>query len=281
MNIDLNLLDKVLKKHGIEYDPEIYISEIYFNEEYGFYYIFYGDLFLAFDANWLDGDYDFMIPSSTLIDSETTIPGIAGYFELLSTVSGSEYYQSVKPPKPINIGVNSLNKQEYEIFKQLVPNNKKMLDELVLADKYEWENIHSLEDIYISDDGTTDIYLMSQLKDPKYGCSFHQNRLHSKSGKTEGIPTIAEAKRDGYQWPNCRHTMKPFYPGYSRVPADVAWTLYELSDRARLIKNSEKIRNRQKTLSKIDPKKDPITYRKKVRELEEIKQQGYIEEKIY
>lgn len=281
MSIEKSLLKKVLSKHNLEYDSAIYVSEIEYDEQNDFYYIYYGDKILPFEKEWLEGNYDYMIPSSVAINNVLTLFAVAYTFQGYKTNAGDYYYEVVGMPDKIKYSINMLTADELLIFQKLIPNSKNLIDELILKENMYWQNFHSIQEIYRKDDNTTDLYLMSQLSDPKYGCSFHQNRVHSKSGKSIGYPTIEQAKIDGYQWPNCRHTMRPFYPDYENVPDDIQWTLYDYSERAKKIKNSEKIRNRQKTLAKIDPLKQKQLYLKKKKEIEEIKKKGYIKEKIY
>lgn len=281
MNIEKRLLEKILLKHNLEYDPSKRVGKIQFDEKNNYHFIYYGNKRLPFDSSWLDGNYDYMIPTSTMENNNAVLIGVVGGFQLFLTQSGDYYYQVINTPQIPNYNLSNLNEVEYKIFQELLPNAKSLIDELVWQDVAEWKNKHSLEDIFINDDGTTDLYLMSQLSDPKFGCSFHQNRVHSKSGNSTGYPTISQAKIDGYQFPNCRHTMRPFYIGYDKIPTSLDYTLYDRSGRKEQIKNSEKIRNRQKTLSRIDPKKDKQLYLKKMKEIEEIKKQGYLKDKIY
>ena len=87
------------------------------------------------------------------------------------------------------------------------------------------------------------------------------------------LMALESAYNDGYEFPNCRHTMSLFYPEINTQPKIKEYERYEDSERKKQVDNSAKIR-------KLEYRKETTTDQDKIKEydakIRALKKDGYM-----
>ena len=280
MRITKQLLLMILNKHKEEYNSKTKVSEVFDYKDV--VAIQYGNLTLPFEQEWLGVE---LIPNTLMpTDKKKIMPfrikkdlkylGIKG--QLFSTNQGERYisFNEIKQA-PKNIDLNELSELEKKYFDAMKKEYKNTIDEFAYKDRIVRADAHQQNQMYINSDDTSDLVYIDVVNNPKDGCDKHQGRIHSKDGKNRNFQTLKSAFKDGLHLPNCRHGIRPYYQGLTKLPKKDNGT-YDGSKRQKEVENSAKIRRLQYRNDALDPVKDAEKIKANNQKIKDIKKDGYM-----
>jgi hypothetical protein len=270
-----NLLYYILAKHSITPLKTAKISEI--KELNGTsFYITYNGKILPFEKEWY---YLTINTVDKLIPTDKAKGSINGFKQFATAETSQRYINFDKPQNfAQEIDINKMTPKQIEVFEKTIvrfvnDRDKPYYDEFAYKDAYTRKSEQFRENVYINNDNTTNYVIMSQLSNPKRGCDAHQGRVHWRNTPDAKYQSLASAYEDGYEFPNCRHSMSLFYPEINTQPKLEKYEQYEDSERKRKVDNSAKIR-------KLEARQEATTDPDKIKEydakIKAIKKDGYM-----